>query len=224
MAIIVICEHCSETLKVADDMAGKRGMCPHCKGMIDIAGSVTDPAPQSREPPRELPPPQTVPAGQTIGAPTGTGEKECPMCGETIKAIAKRCKHCRALLDPASVPETSQQPTNPGTTCPECRFEFPFLEMIQVMHTRGRVLCPHCKANLIFPDTTLLRVGHWAIFCVLLIPMGAAFWYFGAFSGSGKGWLIGVPAVLLKIGLEIGSIFILRNQYYLMSLRGPSRT
>jgi hypothetical protein len=36
-------------------------------------------------------------------------EKICPMCGETIKAVALKCRHCGEALDPGSNPSGQQQ-------------------------------------------------------------------------------------------------------------------
>ena len=36
MAITFECEGCGKTLKVSDEMAGRRGRCPHCKTIIQV--------------------------------------------------------------------------------------------------------------------------------------------------------------------------------------------
>ncbi|HVU85743.1 MAG TPA: GYF domain-containing protein [Pirellulales bacterium] len=44
MGIRFECVHCGHTLHVKDYLAGKRGICPHCQGKIDIPFSSTDAA------------------------------------------------------------------------------------------------------------------------------------------------------------------------------------
>ena len=42
MGIRFGCIHCGHTLHVKDFLAGKRGICPHCQGKIDIPAGPTD--------------------------------------------------------------------------------------------------------------------------------------------------------------------------------------
>ena len=41
MGIRFECGHCGHTLHVKDYLAGKRGVCPHCQGKIDIPSGPT---------------------------------------------------------------------------------------------------------------------------------------------------------------------------------------
>ena len=71
------------------------------------------PSPE-RDAARELPPPRAVPVVQVaaphlalvpaprpVPVPGSEKEASCPYCGETILAVAKKCKHCNEIIDPA---------------------------------------------------------------------------------------------------------------------------
>jgi TM2 domain-containing membrane protein YozV len=61
----------------------------------------------------------SVPAMMTVGggpprsptapAPVASGTRACPMCGEEILPVAKKCKHCGELLDPELAAQASRQ-------------------------------------------------------------------------------------------------------------------
>jgi hypothetical protein len=49
---------------------------------------------------------ESLKIGPTSGQPTDQGETICPMCRETIKVGALKCKHCGELFDePAGSPQ-----------------------------------------------------------------------------------------------------------------------
>ncbi len=92
--VTINCPHCSQTLEVPDELLGQTVECPSCNGSFQLPA----PQPAAAPPPRKKPIARTPPA-----ASSGAGKTmPCPMCGEDILAVAKKCKHCGSMLDGSS--------------------------------------------------------------------------------------------------------------------------
>jgi hypothetical protein len=89
------CPHCSQALEVPEELLGKTVECPACKGAIRLPAPQPIPAPQ---PARN----KVVVGNRPAAAFGGLKTKPCPMCGEDILAVAKKCKHCGSMLDGSS--------------------------------------------------------------------------------------------------------------------------
>ena len=91
MAIRFKCGECGRVLNVKDGLAGKKGKCPGCGGVIEVPLRSEEEAP---------PEPMSAETGSTAPEPTDetptTGENEtaCPHCGQSIATDAVFCVHC----------------------------------------------------------------------------------------------------------------------------------
>ena len=133
MSIKFLCSHCLKVLSVKDQLAGKRGKCPHCGTVVLVpvpAKPASAPAaPRPASAPAASPPaaPPAPPADldalaaaaladepKADGPPTAptTIDFECPMCGEKLHLpldlAGKRapCPECRRII---KVPEPEKK-------------------------------------------------------------------------------------------------------------------
>ena len=85
------CPHCDQQLDAPDNMAGRSVRCPSCEGTFAIPPAQTP----AVEQPLTLEP--------VVAQPLAMQQmKDCPYCGEQIRAVAKKCKHCGEWLGPSA--------------------------------------------------------------------------------------------------------------------------
>lgn len=89
----VACPNCRQFLNAPEELLGRQAKCPTCGGII----SVTAPAARDQggfQSSGDATAIQTEPTPR----PASDGTKACPVCGETIKAVALVCRFCKADL------------------------------------------------------------------------------------------------------------------------------
>lgn len=119
--IIFACQKCSASIRVGDEMAGKRGRCPNCRESVEVPAAMPPIAAQPRP---ALPPTRAaraVSAMPVVDAPAWTAEdfaepapmpartaasmtlratlRKCPDCDGTVSKLAYFCPQCGTPLN-----------------------------------------------------------------------------------------------------------------------------
>jgi hypothetical protein len=93
MSITVKCLACAAVIKAPESLLGRTVKCPKCAAPISV-GAVTPTSP----PVAAVHVPQ--PVVMAVNVAREEAMSRCPYCGEDIRAIAKKCKHCGEIIDP----------------------------------------------------------------------------------------------------------------------------
>src|SRR6185295_3671433 len=101
MPQVIRCPHCTKSMQVPDNVAGKTVKCPSCQKPFAVPGV----APSARPPSSP-----DMGNGAKVSAPAPT---KCPACGSQLLEGAVACMDCGYLLQ-----SESAEPEAPPIICP----------------------------------------------------------------------------------------------------------
>jgi predicted RNA-binding Zn-ribbon protein involved in translation (DUF1610 family) len=82
------CDHCGKSLSTSDEKAGRKAKCPQCGEVLVVPALAATDDGFDDDDEADGPPP----------LPGKSAKKNCPMCGESIAASAKKCDFCGEAL------------------------------------------------------------------------------------------------------------------------------
>ncbi len=129
--IAFACAHCGKALSVKDELAGKKGKCPHCAGVVRV--------PRSPEADLAAAPPLSVGDLRTLPpVPVGGGEAPLPVLADNLRPGTKTVfpfPKGREHTEPSGT--SPARPARDPERCPEG--SFPFLAPAQAPDEMGRL-------------------------------------------------------------------------------------
>src|SRR6516162_11516403 len=139
MPHIIKCPHCSKSMQVPDNAAGKHVQCPSCKKAFAVPalpGAAAPPVPAAAAP---------APNGARPAAPP-SGPTKCPSCGSMMLEGAVACMDCGFMLQADGA---AAEPEGPPNLCanPACG----------VANPPGERNCQRCGNPLPIAGGTLLH-------------------------------------------------------------------
>ena len=104
-----------------------------------------------------------------------TDTKPCPECGETILAVAKKCKHCGSTLEVRAASSDAQQPTAPMQSVGHAGPVTSDAEFVMLVKSKQKSGVIAALLNLFLPGAGYAYCGRWVLGIFAFIIVVAVF-------------------------------------------------
>lgn len=146
MAATMNCPGCQALLRLRDDMAGKKIRCPRCSHVVAVPAKDEETLEEveSAAAVTETPGPKSKAKAAT---------RPCPECGERIPVEARKCRHCKAVVEDELEEDEDEAPASKRSKfkpCPRCgevgakRVVWTFWGSFYGPAMLSHVRCPEC--------------------------------------------------------------------------------